>query len=919
MSRPRRIPKSLMKRRLRSSLRFEQLEQRNLLAADFAANEILVQYNSVVEADSAAQMRGIPGAIVAESFQTNAMKQNGLGTMERLKLPQGLTVDRAIEQLKNNPHVKYAEPNWIYKPSAGSNDTYYTNGQLWGMYGDDAPSAVGPSGTTNQFGSQAEKAWNNGFTGSSNVYVGIIDEGFQYAHPDLDANSWTNTFDPVDGIDNDGNGKVDDVHGWDFFYNDNSVYDGTADDHGTHVAGTVGGEGGNGTGVAGVNWSVTMISAKFLGPTGGSTSGAIQALDYLTDLKQRHGLNIVASNNSWGGGGFSQGLLDAIVRAANEGILFVAAAGNSAVNNDTSSSYPSNYSTVSGAGYEAVVAVASITNTGTKSSFSSWGANSVDIGAPGSAIISAVPSNSYASYSGTSMATPHVTGAAALYASKYPNATANDIRNAILASARPTASLSGITVTGGRLDVDAALAIAPPGGSLPSLSVSDVSVVEGNSPSTQTAVFSVTLSAASADTVTVNFATANGSATSGSDYDAASGTLTFLPGVLTQTISVTVNGDDNFEGNENYVVNLSGAANATINDSQGAGTIVDDDLPTVSIDDVTLAEGNRKKKNFTFTVSLSAPATVSTTVSYSTANGSASSSSDYVAKSGTLTIPAGQSSATLNISVNGDRTFELDETFYVDLTSVTNAVLEDPQGLGTILNDDQQPLILEGPVGKGGLTGNVPTRNDLLTLLDEAKLRWIASGAVESADVGALPIVIRTGNLPGPTLGLAAGNTIWIDRDAAGHGWYIDPTPKTDIEFDSGSVGNRVDLLSVIAHELGHLLGYDHDDDQEGMAESLSPGERHLPDAISGQSLIGTSDLVALQSRTSSNSLTRNPDPSLSRNSDGRVFQPNVAADILSRGSRPSRTGQQSSTSRETKSDDLDNVFAQDLKSILSV
>jgi len=284
------------------------------------------------------------------------------------------------------------------------------------------------------------------------VYIGIIDEGVFINHADLKANIWVNAREIAGNkIDDDGNGFIDDVNGWDFDGNNNSVYDGTSDDHGTHVAGTIGGVGGNSLGVAGVCWNVKMIPVKFLGRNGGTTANAIKAVNYLNDLKSRQGINLVASNNSWGGGGYSAALYDAIGAANTEGILFVAAAGNASSNNDAVANYPSNYS------HPNIIAVASITSSGALSSFSNYGATQVDIGAPGSGIWSTVPgrnnSSSYASYNGTSMATPHVTGACALYASIYTGATATQIKAAILNSATPTSSLSGKTVTGGRLNV----------------------------------------------------------------------------------------------------------------------------------------------------------------------------------------------------------------------------------------------------------------------------------------------------------------------------------------------------------------------------------------------------------------------------------------------------------------------------------
>jgi subtilisin family serine protease len=318
----------------------------------------------------------------------------------------------------------------------------------------------------NAFGSQAAEAWAGGKTGSDAVYVGVIDEGIQYTHPDLNANVWTNPFDPADGLDNDGNGYVDDLNGWDFAGNNNTIYDGgprgSSDDHGTHVAGTIGAvnesaadvpvTGGGQVGVVGVNQDVTMISGKFLGNRGGSLANAVKAVDYFTDLKTRHGLNIVATNNSWGGGGFAQSLLDAITRANAANILFVAAAGNSGTNNDATASYPSGYDVPN------VIAVAAIDSTGALASFSQYGAKTVDLGAPGVGTWSTTAFNGYSSYNGTSMATPHVTGAAALYAAAKPGSSAATIRSALLGSAVPTTSLTEKTVTGGRLDANGALA-----------------------------------------------------------------------------------------------------------------------------------------------------------------------------------------------------------------------------------------------------------------------------------------------------------------------------------------------------------------------------------------------------------------------------------------------------------------------------
>lgn len=418
--------------------------------ARFVPGELIVKFKPGTEDYLKLEAKGLVGALIKESIETAAMRDAGYEGLELVTVLSGLSVSDAARIISSHPSVEYAEPNWVYTHQATSNDPYYTNGSLYGMYGD----ATTPA---NQYGSQAGEAWAAGRTGSNSVYVAVIDEGIQFSHPDLAANIWTNPYDPADGIDNDGNGYVDDTRGWDFDGNNNSVYDGTSlgllDQHGTHVAGTIGAKGGNGVGVAGVNWSVTIISAKFLGVAGGTSANAIKAIDYVTNLKARHGLNIVATNNSWGGGGFSQALLDAIVRGAQRNVLFIAAAGNDTYDNNSVQTYPANYDTTAGAGYDAVISVASITSTGAISSFSNYGRTTVDLGAPGDGINSTMPFNKYGSLSGTSMATPHVTGGAALYASTHPGATAQQIKSAVLNSVTPTPSLNGRTLTGGRLNV----------------------------------------------------------------------------------------------------------------------------------------------------------------------------------------------------------------------------------------------------------------------------------------------------------------------------------------------------------------------------------------------------------------------------------------------------------------------------------
>jgi hypothetical protein len=344
----------------------------------------------------------------------------------------------AIQALKQQPDVLYAEPNYLLYLDATPNDPRFTSGELYGLTKIGAPTA-----------------WNT-TTGNSSVVVGVIDEGIDKLHPDLQANIWTNPAEIAgNGVDDDGNGFIDDVNGYNFAANTGTI---PAENHATHVAGTIGAVGNNSIGVVGVNWQVSLMSLRFINGSSGVTSNAIRACNY---SKQMHdlwvstnhakGANVRVLNNSYGGGSFSQSFLDAISGLNQSGILFVAAAGNAPdspePNNDIVPHYPSSYDDPN------VIGVAATNSTDALASFSHFGATSVHIGAPGVGILSTTANNTYSTFNGTSMASPHVAGAAALLLAANPNLTVTQLRSLLMFNGDPVTSLVDKTLTGRRLNV----------------------------------------------------------------------------------------------------------------------------------------------------------------------------------------------------------------------------------------------------------------------------------------------------------------------------------------------------------------------------------------------------------------------------------------------------------------------------------
>lgn len=366
------------------------------------------------------------------------------GAFALLKAKSQKGLNEIEASLKSDPSVDYVEPNYIYhKVSYRPNDPMFN--QLWGLLNGGNNEPAGRGGNTQTPGVKgsdvsALKAWKL-TKGARTIKIAVIDTGVDYNHEDLKNNMWVNTLEAngKEGVDDDQNGFVDDIYGYDFSNKDGDPMDGNG--HGTHCAGTIGAEHNNALGVAGVMGDVSIMAIKFLSDAGsGSTADAIESINYASKM------NVDIMSNSWGGGGHSKALEEAIKDANDKGIFFIAAAGNSGENNNNTPHYPSSYEV------ENVISVAAHNFSDDLAEFSCYGSKSVHVAAPGKNILSTTPNNQYAVYSGTSMATPHVAGVVGLYLAHNGQSEVLATKKMLMDSAVYNDNYGRKIISGGRVD-----------------------------------------------------------------------------------------------------------------------------------------------------------------------------------------------------------------------------------------------------------------------------------------------------------------------------------------------------------------------------------------------------------------------------------------------------------------------------------
>jgi subtilisin family serine protease/ribosomal protein L35AE/L33A len=654
-------------------------------------------------------------------FQAEADGVEVLGRQGTRRMRSGRLGTRAMLQaLRANPDVEFVEPNYVVRVHAVPNDSLFFS--LWGLL--NTGQVIGGVAGLPGADIRTAQAWDI-TTGSRANVVGVIDTGIDYNHPDLAANIWTapRAFSVTVG------GLLIScaagTHGFNAITNSCVPFDDHS--HGTHVAGTIGAVGNNGIGVAGVNWTASMMALKFLASNGfGSTADAIKAIEFAIQAKAVLGAdaNVRILSNSWGGGGYSQALRNAIDAANASDMLFVAAAGNDASSNDVFPHYPSSYTTAN------MISVAATTNQDQRSWFSNWGASSVHLGAPGSSILSTVPGNSYSSFNGTSMATPHVAGAAALMLSACQLSTAA-LRTTLLANVDPVAAMGGITTTGGRLNVNNAVRACQTPVTLtvntPAVDAGGPIEIFYENERTRTNDWIGIYAQGAGDLSYVDWFRLNGR----KDlpiFAFPSGTLQIpapaVPG--TYTIRLFTNG----------YTRLASAGPVTVT--------VAAPLPRLSINDVSVTEGNSGTSLATFTVTLDPPQSGRTVaVGYATANGTALANTDYVTQNGTLTFLPSQGTRTLTVPILGDAFVEPTETFTMNLSAALGAVIGDAQGVGTIVTDDVPPTPTLSTV-----TPTVPVGGPIATVVANAppiNNTWIGLYAPGASDTGFIDWVFLNG------------------------------------------------------------------------------------------------------------------------------------------------------------------------------
>jgi subtilisin family serine protease len=434
----------------------ECLEGRRLLSAaqSYVPGELLVSFEPGVSAADVASFYREHGFAERESLGRHLPGIDG--RLKRVSVPAaGATaISQLVRGLERDPRVQYAQTNRIMRVASVPNDPDL--GRDWGLVN------AGQTGGTPDADIDADEAW-DAHTGGE-VVVGVLDTGIDVTHPDLIDNLWTNPAEAtgVAGVDDDGNGFVDDVHGYDFAEGDADATDDYV--HGTHVAGTIGMVGDNALGSAGVNWHVKVMNLKAGGADGGLEEAAIVgAYDYALMMKDR-GVNIRLTNNSWRGywdeSQDSHAVKNAVDAMGDAGMLFIGAAGNETLDNDVELAYPASFDSPH------IISVAASDHRDRISHFSNWGATTVDLAAPGVDVWSTVPGGGYASFEGTSMAAPHVAGAAALVWSAFPELTAGEVKARLLNGVDPIGHIgpnsARPTVTNGRLNVRNALMVPGP-------------------------------------------------------------------------------------------------------------------------------------------------------------------------------------------------------------------------------------------------------------------------------------------------------------------------------------------------------------------------------------------------------------------------------------------------------------------------